>query len=109
MADAKARLDEQAKKLADFRRRQAGELRSQVQGSLQAMQKTQLQLQAVTESIVTSRERRAQLERQLSEAQSRPPAPSPVAPPAGINVTEQLGMAEAQLMLLKRRLPADRG
>ena len=108
VADAKTRLDEQAKKLADFRRRQAGELRSQVQGSLQAMQKTQLQLQAVTESIVKSRERRAQLERQLSEAQSRPPAPPPIAAqPSGINVAEQLGMARAQLQLIKLRLPPD--
>ena len=54
-------------------------------------------------------ERRAQLERQLAEAQARPPGPPPVAPqPGGASgVTQQIGEAEAQLMLLKLRLPSD--
>jgi uncharacterized protein involved in exopolysaccharide biosynthesis len=104
IAEAGRRVTAHEQKLADFRRRQAGEIRSQLQGSLQAIQRTQIQLQSVTGSIEELRDQRVQLEQQLAEAQARASAPAPDAP---VSTVQQLGMARAQLQLLRLRLPPD--
>ena len=57
LEEAKRRLVEHEQKLEIFQRSHAGELPSQLQGNLQAIQSAQLLLQSVSESINRARER----------------------------------------------------
>ena len=72
LEDAKRRLLEHEKKLEEYRRLHSGELPSQLEGNLRAIQSAQLQLQSVSESLNRARERRLLLERQLVDAQTLP-------------------------------------
>src|SRR5688572_20752858 len=65
LEDAKQRLLENEKKLEEYRRRYSGQLPSQLQGNLQAIQSAQMQLQAVSEAMNRARERRHLVERQV--------------------------------------------
>lgn len=107
--DARRRLIEQEKKLEIYRRAHAGELPSQIEGNLQAMQNTQMQIQSVVESLNKDRDRRLLLERQLAETpQPRPVAGRPVSPddPAasGGTAVQRLESARTQLRMLELRL-----
>ena len=66
------RLLEGEKKLADYQRRFAGQLPTELPGNLQAIANAQMQLQAVSESVNRARERRLLVERQLADAQTLP-------------------------------------
>ena len=68
LQDARGRLVEHEKTLEEYRRRYAGELPSQVQSNLEMLQTTQLQLQAVTESMSSDADRRLVLERLIADA-----------------------------------------
>ena len=100
--DAKRRLLEHEKKLEEFRSRYAGELPSQLQSNVQAIQNAQMQLQGLTEAMNRDRERRLLIERQLADLQATdavavaPPPPPPVQggePPAGATTADQLEAA----------------
>jgi protein tyrosine kinase modulator len=113
LEDAKRRLIDHEKKLEEYRRLHAGQLPSQLQTNLQAIQNSQLQLQAVSESINRARERRLLLERQLADAQTLPLAivqpgagvvtPEAIAPTAA----QQLEVAQARLEIIKLRFTPD--
>ncbi|MGB2712536.1 MAG: hypothetical protein WBC51_00030 [Vicinamibacterales bacterium] len=113
LEDAKRRLIEHEKKLEEYRRAHTGQLPSQLQSNLQAIQNAQLQLQAVSESINRARERRLLLERQLVDAQTLPiaviqPGVTP-ASPDGVAPTaaQQLENAEARLEQYRLRYTPD--
>jgi polysaccharide chain length determinant protein (PEP-CTERM system associated) len=74
--DARRRLIEHEKKLEAYRGKYAGELPSQLTSNLQVIQNTQMQLQALAESLSRDRDRRVLVERSITEVQV---APSPTA------------------------------
>jgi polysaccharide chain length determinant protein (PEP-CTERM system associated) len=113
LEDAKRRLIEHEKKLEEYRRAHSGQLPSQLQANLQAIQNAQLQLQAISESINRASERRLLLERQLADAQTLPLAivqpgaaassPDAVAPTAA----QQLEAVQARLDVARLRYTPD--
>ncbi len=70
LGDARQRLAEHEKKVEEYRRRYAGELPTQVESNLQVIQNTQLQVQALVESIDRDRDRRLVIERSLADARA---------------------------------------
>jgi polysaccharide chain length determinant protein (PEP-CTERM system associated) len=111
LQDAKRQLVEQEQKLEAYRRRYAGQLPSQLQGNLQALQSVQIRLQSLGESMNRARERRLLIERQIADVQSLPmdEVVLPGAPVAGpdamspVPATQQLAAARRQLELANRR------
>ncbi len=83
MADARTRLEAQEQKLKDFRQRNAGRLPTQMQANMQAIQNTQLTLQATVESLARDRDRKLILERLLADAteDAAPAVGQPTRPP----------------------------
>ena len=82
LEDAKRRLLEQEKKLEEYRKRHAGQLPTQMQANLQAIQNASLQLQALNDSMNRAQERRLLIERQIADTQAIP-IPVAGAAPAG--------------------------
>jgi polysaccharide chain length determinant protein (PEP-CTERM system associated) len=118
LEDAKRRLLEHEKKLEDYRNRYTGELPSQLQSNLQAIQNAQMQLQALTEATNRDRERRLLLERQLAdiEASDAAAVSAPAVPPAtgqggepaaGATIADQLQTAINLRRTLLLRFTAD--
>jgi len=115
LQEAKRRLVEHERKLEAYRLRYAGQLPSQLQSNLQAIQNAQLQLQSVGESLNRARERRLLIERQLTDAQSLPAVTQPVAAgatPGGesgpsLSAAQQLEAAEARLEVFRLRYTRD--
>ncbi len=67
LEDARRRLVEQEKKVEKYRQRYAGQLPSQLQSNLQVIQNTQMQIQALIESLNRDRERRLVVQRTLAD------------------------------------------
>jgi len=113
LEEAKTRLVEHEKKLEEYRRLHAGELPSQLESNLRAIQTAQLQLQSLNESANRARERRLLMERQLVEAQTQPASMTPAVstpgqdPQVSMSVLQQLDAAEKTLELVKLRYTAD--
>ena len=72
LEEAKRRLIEQEKKLEEYRKSHAGQLPSQLQGNLQAIQTASLQLQSLNESTNRAQERRLLIERQIADSKAVP-------------------------------------
>jgi polysaccharide chain length determinant protein (PEP-CTERM system associated) len=112
--DARRRLEEQEKKLAEYKTRHAGELPSERDSNLQALNNLQMQVQAVVDAIGRDRDRRYQVERtiaDLSDTQAVVPNvtisgddPTSV---AGGSTAAQLAAARAQLQVLQTRYTPD--
>ncbi len=68
--DSRRRLIEHEKKLEEYRRRHSGELPTQLPSNLQVIQNTQMQIQALTESVARDHDRRLMLERATADASS---------------------------------------
>lgn len=66
--DARQRLIEQEKRLEAYRRAHAGQLPSQVQSNLAAINTAQLQMQRVQDAMVRHRDQLQLLERQIADA-----------------------------------------
>lgn len=109
LAQAKERLIEQEQRLEDYRKTNAGQLPSQMQSNLQAIQNANVQLQAVHDSTNRAQERRLLIERQLADARALLSAaqaePTVIASADGTAVTtsRQLELAQARLTLLLQR------
>ena len=111
LEDSRHRLIEQEKKLEVYRMQHSGELPSQVDANLQVIQNTQIQIQAVLESMNRDRDRKLAAERALADlnvpteavapAQATP-SPDPEIP-AG-SLAEQLGIAKRTLQTAELRL-----
>ncbi len=111
---AKRSLLEHEKKLEEYRQRYSGELPTQTQGNLQAIQNAQMQVQGISEAMNRDRERRLLVERQLADLESSESTPLPVQVPAGgtdvvsVGTTaELLEQANAQRQTLMIRLKPD--
>lgn len=113
LAQAKQRLVEQEERLEAYRKVNAGQLPSQMQSNLQAIQNLNVQLQAVHDATNRAEERRLLIERQLADARAlqvtAPPEPVVATTPDGtpaISTARQLETARARLtMLLQRNTP----
>ena len=109
---AKQRLIEQEKKLEDYSRRHAGQMPTQLQGNLQAIQNANLQLQALSESTNRALERRLLIERQIIDAQAVPlPAQAmyvaTAEAPVAATADQQLEIARARLAAFLQRYTPD--
>lgn len=115
LGDARTRLEAQEKKLEEFRERNAGRLPTQMQTNLQAIQNTQMTLQAMVESLARDRDRKLMLERLYSEADteamvtaasaSGPAADfDPTGGVAGLTAAQRLGQARNAFEQMKQRL-----
>ncbi len=112
--EARRRLDELDRRLAEYRMKHAGELPTEREANLQVLSSTQLQVQNLVEAINRDRDRRYMLERQLTDltADAPVPAAAPVASGdagtlTGQTVTEQLEAARAGLRTLELRFKPD--
>ena len=77
LGEARTRLVTHERKLEEFRRRNSGELPSQLQTNLQVIQGAQNQVQSLSESINRDRDRRLVLEKSMADARANDgPAPS---------------------------------
>jgi polysaccharide chain length determinant protein (PEP-CTERM system associated) len=110
--EAKARLEKADQKLQTFRERHSGKLPSQLQGNMQAIQSTQLQRQALMESLARDRDRRLMLERLYNDALAEPAAVSQATSAAASNPNalaamsprQQLEIAKGNLSVLEVKL-----
>ena len=85
---ARQRLEQQEQKVADYRRRYAGQLPTQVETNLRMMQAASTELQGVEEALNRDRSRRDELARELeaaTAAETPPATPEPEVadPPPG--------------------------
>lgn len=105
---ARQRLVDHEKRVEEFRLRYAGQLPDQVNSNLQALQNTEMQVQAVIESLNRDRDRRLFVDRQLADARNPDIAPPP--PPPALAGTQpptprqQFEQAEAELRQMATRL-----
>ena len=118
LAEARRRLEEQELRLEQFRQRNAGRLPSQLGFNMQAIQSTQLAVQAHVESLARDRDRKLMLERlnndyQVESATAAAPSAPPLAgqepsepspPPAGTTLQQRLALAREALAGLHLRL-----
>lgn len=110
---ARARLEEQEKRLEAFRERHGNALPTQMPSNMQAIQTKQLQVQALIESTARDRDRKQMLERlyreAAKEAANPPTSVQPLAPetgsgvPAGGSARQRLETARASLTALELR------
>jgi polysaccharide chain length determinant protein (PEP-CTERM system associated) len=114
LEEAKSRLVEHERKLEAYRRVHSGQLPSQLDGNLRAIQSAQLQLQSLSESANRASERRLLIERQLADALTMPAAATPpvvtgssAESQAALPTAQQLESAEKSLEALKLRYTAD--
>jgi polysaccharide chain length determinant protein (PEP-CTERM system associated) len=111
LEESRRRLAEHEKKVEEYKRRYSGELPTQVESNLQLIQNTQLQVQALIESIDRDRDRRLVLERSIADLTAADPrverpaqaAAAPGAPP----VLDELATARRSLRELELRLTAE--
>ena len=106
--DARRQLKEHETKLEEFRRANPGRMPSELDANQQGLQNTQMQLQALQESLNRDRDRRLMLERMIADANSDravavQAAPSP-APTSPISAGRQLEQANIELRNLEMRL-----
>lgn len=111
LEDAKNRLVEHERKLETYRRQHAGELPSQAESNLQAIQNLSIQRQSLADGMNRARERRLLIERQLADVEMLPVDGglrsadgdgTAMMPPA-----QQLQIARANLELVRMRYTAD--
>ena len=121
LAETRTQLEEQERRLELFRQRNAGRLPTQLDSNMQAIQSTQLSIQAQVESLARDRDRKLMLERLYNDAELElvsspaPAAPLPREPPrepvasgtsptAGLTTEQQLQAARDGLAALLMRL-----
>jgi polysaccharide chain length determinant protein (PEP-CTERM system associated) len=81
LESTRKRLEEQERRVQQFRERHAGELPTQVSANLQILQGGEAQLQAVTEDLRQDRDRRAQLQEVIAREQADGEKPTNTPPP----------------------------
>jgi polysaccharide chain length determinant protein (PEP-CTERM system associated) len=113
--ETRAKLEEQERRLERFRQQNAGRLPTQLTFNMQAMQNTQMAIQALVESLARDRDRRLLQERLYNEAaaaqpvqQTVPAADNKTAPDAAggptLTTAQQLAAAREALSRLQLRL-----
>lgn len=110
LEDAHTRLMEQEKRLEAYRRANAGQLPSQVQANLAAINSAQLQVQRLQDAVARERDQLQLLERQLGDETSpetlgsEPVLDSASASVSGGSAAQQLEAARAALRNMELRL-----
>ncbi len=112
LKEAKSRLEQADRKLQAFRERHSGKLPTQLQSNMQAIQSTQMQRQALVESLARDRDRRLMLERLYNDALAEPAAVTQAASAAANNPNalaamsprQQLEIAKGNLSILEVKL-----
>ncbi len=112
LVEARQRLEAQERRLESFRQRHGKELPTQMQSNMQAIQSTQLQIQALVESIARDRDRKLMLERLYREAAAEPAVVTPAQqamartadPSDATGATAQQQLADARALLAKLQL-----
>ena len=110
LEDARRRLVESEKKVEAYRRQYSGQLPTQLDANLQVIHNTQMQIQAILESLNRDRDERLELSRQLAdlEAEAAESTDSPTvataAPPGADGVPEPVGSAAQQLAAARTAL-----
>jgi len=105
LEEARRRLQEQEKKLQDYRMKFSGQLPSQLEANLQALNNTQMQIQNVLQTIDRAATQKLMDDRQLEALQADPSAavgPVGSADPAGANM--QVGTTAQKLAMAKNVL-----
>jgi polysaccharide chain length determinant protein (PEP-CTERM system associated) len=114
LEDSRRRLEAHEKKLADYKMAHAGQLPTEREANLQVLSNTQMQVQALIQSMNQDRDRRYLIEKVISELSDQ----QQVAPTvtisgddptvvAGGSTAAQLEAARAQLNVLQLRYTAD--
>ena len=99
LLDARNRLVEQEKRLEAYREKHAGELPSQLNANMQAMQNIQMQMQTLAQSISQDRERQLMLDRLVADAEAMAAIPAT----AGTNgEVDAASLTSAQLLEVRR-------
>lgn len=107
LEDARRRLEEQEKKVSEYRRRYSGQLPTQVDANLRMLQGASAELQTTEEALGRDRLRRDDLARQLDTAAAMAPPPSaddaaiPDPPPGDPTATLPAGPPARQLRAAK--------
>ena len=109
LEDARRRLIEQEKKVEDYRRRFGGQLPTQLDSNMQLLQNTQMQVQALVESVNRDRDRRLVLERQVADFEQQQQeaavfSEATAQGPGQGTPAQQLAAARAMLSAAQRRL-----
>jgi len=107
--NARKRLAEQEAKLEHYREQYSGQLPSQAEANLQVIQNTQLQIQALLQSLNRDRDRKMIVQSLLSDLTgSDAPAfasdTATGATPQPVSAAEQLAVAQARLRALEGQL-----
>ncbi len=111
LEDARRRLIETEKRLEEYRRKHDGQLPTQLEANMQGLHNTEMQLQALLDTLNRDRDRRLLLDRLIADA-SAPETPSVVmsSPAAGEDgaqtgtAADQLRFAQANLQAMLLRL-----
>lgn len=105
---ARRRLVDREQKLEEYRKRNAGELPSQLQSNLQVIESTQNQIQNLNESMNRDRDRRLLLERTLADADSNDSGGSMGTPGGSVSeemkAIDKLDVARSELRQMLLRL-----
>jgi polysaccharide chain length determinant protein (PEP-CTERM system associated) len=112
LEEARRKLVENEKQLEDYRRKHDGQLPTQLDANMQGLHNTEMQLQALLDSLNRDRDRRSTLERQIAELVAAAPADTPAVHPATAGeegapagtAAEQLRAAQTILQGLSLRL-----
>lgn len=114
--ETRKKLEEQEQKLERFRQQNAGRLPTQLGFNMQAMQNTQMSIQALVESLARDRDRRMLQERVYNETvasqpddaelprQAQAPGQQADTPVSGLTTEQQLTAARESLARLRLRL-----
>lgn len=116
LAESRAKLEEQERRLEQFRQKHGQELPTQSQSNLQSLSSAQLQAQSLVESVARDRDRKLMLDRlyreALNEAQATAAAPAPATNAAANDSSastarQQLSAAKASLAALELKYTPD--
>ena len=105
LEDAKLKLDDQDKKMAEFKRHYSGQLPGQEQGTTNILMSLNSQLDAATSAINRTQQDKAFAESQLAQEKAAYEASQTGTNP--VTLEQQLGPLEAQLAALESRYTPD--
>jgi polysaccharide chain length determinant protein (PEP-CTERM system associated) len=98
LAETRQALEEQERRLENYRRTYAGELPNQVDSNLQQMTAANMQAQQAAEVANAAMQRRLLIERQLAELEREPGQPTPEsAPTADIGAAREVAAIKATI------------
>jgi polysaccharide chain length determinant protein (PEP-CTERM system associated) len=113
LEEARRKLVEEEKQLEEYRRKHDGQLPTQLDANMQGLHNTEMQLQALVDSLNRDRDRRMALEQQIADASMAGSSDVPAARPLGAvtddsapvgTAADQLRAAQALLQGLLLRL-----